>query len=601
MSESEQLKQMDERGKIEYRLQERERFLRTLIGNLPGVVYRCRVDESFTSEFLSDGCRRLTGYAADDLAEPENPATWDHIIHSQDKASVRDEIRRLMNENTPIAELPLQIKYRIVRRDGEIRNVSDRFRFIVENGEIIALEGFIADITESESAENRLRESEARYRLLAENMCDLVCLHTPEGIYEYVSPTSLEMLGYAPEEMHGKSMYDFIHQEEIVCVRDDTHVRLMRGENDLTVDYRMRKKSGEYIWVETVAQTVRDKSDEIAQLLTVSRDMSERKKIETVHEAAQERIAQLFMSEQSAHKEAQTARAEAEHANRAKDEFLQLISHEFRTPLTTIKMLARMLEKGEETADEKREFLDTIIAECDRQIDMILNLLDVARIDAGTIDLKLEPVDIARLLRDCDKTERHGANAREQKFDVECEENLPAARGDAKAVRRALCAIIENAVKYTPIGGAIEVSARLIMQNQAAKDDGKETIENEKSAAENDCGDEIAVSVSDTGRGIHAEDLPHLFGKFYRGKKEIPHDHTTDGTPDDAGGRAATPGVGLGLYLSKKLIEELGGRIAVSSEVGRGSCFTIYLKVWNDETDTVDPVDGYAFDEGEIS
>lgn len=600
MSEPEQINSESERERVEYRLRERERFLRTLIGNLPGVVYRCKTDENFTSEFLSDGCFDLTGHSANELVDKKS-ATWDEIICADDRDKVRTEIRRLMSDNEAQKKLPLEICYRIVNRSGELRYVRDRFHFISENGEIIALEGFIADVTDSESADERIRESEARYRLLAENMCDLVCLHTPEGIYEYVSPTSLKMLGYAPEEMVGKSIYDFIHTGEVVCVRDDTHLRLMRGANNLTVDYRMQRKSGEYIWVETVAQTMADENGAIRQLLTVARDMTERKKIETAHDQAQERIAQLFMSEQSAHKEAKAAHAEAELANRAKDEFLQLISHEFRTPLTTIKMLARLLEKGDETADEKREYLDTIAAECDRQIDMILNLLDVARIDAGTIDLQLESVDIERLLNDCDKIERHGANAREQKFTVGTVETLPAARGDAKAIRRALCSLIENAIKYTAVGGAIEVSARLVKANQTAIQTDENTIGigNENSAAVTNFTDEIAISVSDTGRGIHAEDLPHLFGKFFRGKKEVPHDATTDGTPDDAGGRAATLGVGLGLYLSKKLIEELGGCIEVSSEVGRGSCFTIFLKVWNEETDKVDLIDAYAFDEGE--
>ncbi len=584
MTEAQQPNQADEREKVEFRLHERERFLRTLIGNLPGVVYRCGVDECFTSEFLSDGCRRLTGYAADELTQAENPATWDFIIFPEDKAHIRTEIRRLMNTNTPAADLPLQIKYRIVRRDGEIRYVSDRFCFIDNaDGKIIALEGFIADVTESEIAEKRIRESEAKYRLLAENMCDLVCLHTPEGVYEYVSPTSLKMLGYAPEEMVNKSIYDFIHQDEIVCVRDDTHVRLLRGENDLTVDYRLRKKSGEYIWVETVAQTFADESGAINRLLTVSRDITGRKKLEDAHETAQERIAKLFLSEQTAHKEAQAARAEAEYANRAKDEFLQLISHEFRTPLTTIKMLARMLEDGGETQQERDEYLETIVAECDRQIDMILNLLDIARVEEGSIDLKLEPVDVPRLLRSCDKIERFAANAREQKFDVVFDEMLPPARGDAKALRRALCSIIENSVKYTKIGGAIKISARLV--NSQEESDRSER--------------EIAIEIRDNGRGIYAVDIPKLFNKFFRGANTVPHDETTDGTPDDAAGRAATPGVGLGLYLAKRLIETLGGRISVESEVGRGSSFTVFLKVWNEAEDKVDSTDEYNFDEGE--
>jgi len=80
----------------------------------------------------------------------------------------------------------------------------------------------------------------------------------------------------------------------------------------------------------------------------------------------------------------------------------------------------------------------------------------------------------------------------------------------------------------------------------------------------------------------------------------VPHDHTTDGTPDDAMGRAETPGVGLGLYLAKRLISELGGRVEVESEVGRGTCFTIFFAVWNEETDRLDTIDEYGFDEGKV-
>ena len=223
---------------VEYRLRERERFLRTLIGNLPGVVYRCRTDEKFTSEFISDGCLELTGYTADELTRVR-AATWDEIIHAEDRERVRAEINRSMNDNTALNAAPLQIAYRIVHRDGTIKHVRDRFRFINDaRGKIAALEGFIADITEREIADERVRESEARYRLLAENMCDLVCLHEPDGRYVYVSPSSVALLGFTPEELVGTSPYDYIHEDEVVCVRDDTHERLLKGENDLTVSYR---------------------------------------------------------------------------------------------------------------------------------------------------------------------------------------------------------------------------------------------------------------------------------------------------------------------------------------------------------------------------
>lgn len=605
MTNTEELTGTDERDKVEYRLQERERFLRTLIGNLPGVVYRCRVDAHFTSEFISDGCRELTGYTAEELTL-KRLATWDDIIYAEDRERVRAEINRLMDAQTASGKSPLEVSYRIVNRDGVLKHVRDRFRFINDSTrKIVALEGFIADITERTLADERVRQSEARYRLLAENMCDLVCLHDLEGRYIYVSPSSFSLLGFTPDELVDKTPFDFIHAEEIVCVREETYARLLKGEPELTIDYRMRKKSGEYVWLETMAQVVAGKDGKAAQLLTVSRDITKRKKAEEERAAAQDEIAQFFFSEQSARKEADAARQEADHANRAKDEFLQLISHEFRTPLTTIKTLARIMQQGGETAEEKQEYLETIAAECDRQIDMILNLLDVARIDEGSIDLRSERVDVNRLLRSCDKIERHAANAREQIFNVEFDETLPFARGDEKAIRRALCSIIENAIKYTAHGGSITVATEYISQSRGIISSemrlaaganpvrgAHQTINEGKSP------EEIAISVSDTGRGIHAEDIPHLFQKFYRGRKHVPHDTTTDGTPDDAMGRAETPGVGLGLYLAKKLIKELGGRVEVESEVGRGTCFTVFLPVWDDATDKTDAVDEYGFDEG---
>ncbi|MEP6923688.1 MAG: PAS domain-containing protein [Pyrinomonadaceae bacterium] len=587
MNYGEQTAKETDRSEVEYRLRERERFLRTLISNLPGVVYRCRVDEKFTSEFLSDGCLELTGYTAEELTE-KRLATWDEIIEPEDRERVRAEARVLMSENAAFGTPSLQISYRIITRDGAMKYVRDRFRLINDAaGKIIALEGFIGDETARTIADERIWETESRYRLLAENMCDLVCLHELDGRYTYVSPSSSSLLGYKPEELIGKSPYELIHPDEVNCVREDMHQPLLKGETDLSADYRMRRKSGEFVWVETMAQIIAGADDKPEQLLTVSRDISKRKTAEKERSDAQEEIARFFFNEQTARQEAEAARHEADRANRAKDEFLQLISHEFRTPLTTIKTLARIMQQHTDVSiAECHEYLETIAAECDRQIDMILNLLDVARIEEGKIDLRSEPVNVNRVLRSCDKIERHAANARQQHFRVDYDESLPSARGDEKAIRRALCSIFENAIKYTSVGGAISVAVKQIERVA-------------ETAAPNQIIKEICISVSDTGRGIHPEDIPRLFQKFYRGIKPVPHDHTTDGTPDDAMGRAETPGVGLGLYLSKRLIAELGGRITVESEVGRGSCFKIYLMVWNAETDRLDQVDEYGFDEGE--
>ena len=578
--------------RTERKLNERERFLRTLIGNLPGVVYRCRTDENFTSEFLSDGCFELTGYSAEELTQ-NKIVSWDDIIHTEDRAEIRAEVRSLMNDSAAFSTTPFQLSYRIVTRGDAIKYVRDRFRFISDSiGKIVALEGFIADVTKRELADERIRKSESRYRLLAENTLDIICLLDLDGVYKFVSPSSQTVLGFAPDELLGNSIYDYIHDEEIVCVREDTHQRLLKGETDLTVDYRMRRKSGEYVWLETLAQTVSGEDGKTSQLLTVSREITRRKQIEKEYDEAQEEIARLYFSQQKAREEAETAKREAERANFAKDEFLQLVSHEFRTPLTTIKILASLLQDGGETEQERKEHLNIIASECDRQIDMILNLLDVARVEENSIDLRSEPVNVNQILLSREKIERRAADARRQKFSVEYAENLPLVRGDEKAIRRALCAIIENAVKYTPVGGSINVSANHIVktaetsQSETGKKDAAQKTPVEKS-------EEVAITVSDTGRGIRSEDVPHLFDKFYRGENPVSSKDSSEETIENFG-------VGLGLYLAERLIKELGGRIAVESEIKRGSRFTIFLPVWNSAADKLDTIDNYGFDEGAV-
>ena len=227
--------------------------------------------------------------------------------------------------------------------------------------------------------------------------------------------------------------------------------------------------------------------------------------------------------QQEARREADHARVELEHAMRAKDEFLQMVSHEFRTPLTTIKTLVRVLMHDGKTKAERKKHLETIGSECDRQVDMILNLLDVSRLEEGDVDLKHEPVDINRVLFSCDKIERPAADAREQTFTVEKNPSLPPVAGDEKAIRLALCTVIENAVKYTPEGGMIHVAAnhveRVQTESGAAQKDKKIAAalfgdlpkQMNYSNAESASDEEIAVVVCDTGRGILPADVPRIF------------------------------------------------------------------------------------------
>lgn len=264
------------------------------------------------------------------------------------------------------------------------------------------------------------------------------------------------------------------------------------------------------------------------------------------------------------------ARLEAEQANYFKDELLAMVSHELRTPLTTIKMLVRLMQLGGETSEERGTYLKTIEAECDRQTDLILNLLDFSRLEADGLRLSPACVDISEVIDACYKTADHAAKLRRHLLSIEVPAKLPPVRGDYAALRRVLTNLIENALKYTPEGGRITVRAR-VEQNE----------NNEE---------QISISVIDTGYGIAPDDLPYIFRKFYRGGSPRQPSNLTansDGSVElDVSAEAErqdamqqAPGVGLGLYLARTVVERLGGTINVESVDHVGSTFTVRLPV----------------------
>ncbi len=228
-----------------------------------------------------------------------------------------------------------------------------------------------------------------------------------------------------------------------------------------------------------------------------------------------------------------------------KSEFVSNVSHELRTPLTTIKTLTRVLLRGPLTDQERREYLETIGSECDRQIDLVVNLLDLSRIEAGRMQVTVRPTDAAPVVRQCTDAMTPGARERNVTVQVTMPEKLPSVLADAAALRRVICGLLDNAIKYSEEAGAISITFSV-------------------------SGSQVGIHVSDTGPGIPAADLPHVFEKFYRAR-------TPEVTPGDR--RRDVPGIGLGLYIARTLVEQMGGRMDVKSEPGRGALLTVWLLI----------------------
>ncbi len=233
--------------------------------------------------------------------------------------------------------------------------------------------------------------------------------------------------------------------------------------------------------------------------------------------------------------------------DRLKSDFVSSVSHELKTPLTTIKVLAHLLQREGLGDEERLDYLKTIVTECDRQIDFVVNLLDLSRIESGGYKLTKSRVDVNKLIDSCVEVERHRAKSRGLTLTTDVAPELPPVQADFEALRRVLHELIDNAIKYTPEGGQVLISA----QNS------------EKT---------VRIAVADDGQGITPADLPHVFDKFYRGNSAsdaAETDQTSSGT--------AVPGVGLGLYLARHIIEQFSGTITVESKSSGGTIFTVLL------------------------
>lgn len=240
----------------------------------------------------------------------------------------------------------------------------------------------------------------------------------------------------------------------------------------------------------------------------------------------------------------QAANQKLQELDKVKDEFVSLTSHELRTPMTAIRSYAWMaLHRSDMPLSKTMEkYLIRILMSTERMINLVNDMLDISRIESGRVEINLEPVDMISLCRDIiDEVYYSKSTAKEIQM-VLLEQKLPKVSADPEKLRQVLINIVGNAVKFSPHGGKVTIGFFT---------DGK-TIE---------------TSIKDSGPGISREDLGRLFQKFGR----------LDNTFTDT---ATVPGSGLGLFISKSLVELMKGRIWAESEgVGKGAIFTISLPV----------------------
>ena len=367
-------------------------------------------------------------------------------------------------------------------------------------------------------AEATARDSERRYRLMAENSTDMIVRASLEGVRRYVSPACRSLYGYEPEELVGTRAADFTHPEDLGHMPIAT-ARLLAGEEKVVSSYRARCKDGSYIWVEASRKLFTDPETGESEFIIVVRDFQARKEIEGELEAA---------------------RLRAEGANEAKSRFLANMSHELRTPLNAVIGFSDLMAReifGPLGSDKYRVYANDIRASGEHLLGLINEVLDHAKAESGHLQIDEEMVRVAGLIEFAVRMLAPRADHAGVALRTNISPGVHAVRGDERRLKQILLNLITNAIKFTPSGGEVAVSASLAASG------------------------ELTLTVKDTGVGIAEEEQGKIFEPFMQA---APNETTKEGT-------------GLGLPLTKRLVELHQGSLELRSTVGIGTSVVIRL------------------------
>ncbi|HYE36698.1 PAS domain S-box protein [Methylocaldum sp.] len=372
--------------------------------------------------------------------------------------------------------------------------------------------GIIRDVTERKWAETALRESEARFRAMAETVPDILFTSNPEGCIDYISPRFYEYTGSPPDSI-GADWAKAVYSEDYERTRLRWRHSVETGE-PFETRYRLRSAEGSYRWFQVRARPICDGNNCITKWFGTGSDIDE---LVRVQDALEE-------------------------ADRRKNEFLAMLSHELRNPLAPIRNAVQVMGLLNLSDPRLQWVKDMIDRQVQHLVHLVDDLLDVSRITRGKITLKNEPVELSMLIERSVEASAAIIEAHHHQLLISCPQEPLLLTGDVVRLVQIFTNLLNNAAKYTPHGGRIQMTA--IADTR-----------------------EVVLSVKDTGIGISPELLPHVFDLFTQAERSL----------DRSQG-----GLGIGLTLVRKLVEMHGGRIeALSAGPGQGSEFVVRLPLSN--------------------
>jgi PAS domain S-box-containing protein len=396
------------------------------------------------------------------------------------------------------------------------------------------------DLTRRREAEEHLRQSEESFRLLVASVKDYaIFLLDPEGKIVTWNEGAHRLKGYEPHEIIGRHFSTFYPESDVRAGKPEWELEEARRSGSVEDEGWRLRKDGSRFWANVVITAVYDDHGTLRGFAKVTRDITERKEKEEAQQALiEQREARLQAEEEQRHAEA--SYRVAQEANRAKDEFLMTLSHELRTPMTTILGWSRLLPTIPTNDPAFREAVASIMRGAQLQARLIDDVLDVSRIVSGKLRLSVENVDVAHLLAASVDGVRPSADAKGITITSAFTPSLGTLVGDPTRLQQIVWNLLTNAVKFTPKGGTIQIS-------------GSRTSSH------------VQIAVTDTGEGIEPGFLPHIFEPFRQAESPSSRVHG---------------GLGLGLSIVRYLAEAHGGTVAAESAGrGKGTTFTLTLPI----------------------
>ena len=432
---------------------------------------------------------------------------------------------------------PYELDLELVRPEGPSRWITARSETRRDNlGHVIGLRGTAQDITERKLAEEALRMSEERLRLEATRLPIGYIVWDKDFRVVRWNPAAEKIFGFSFDEAKGLHSYDFIVPPEVQPQVDDIWRRLLAGDESAYSVNENRTKDGRTIICSWTNTPLKQPDGTVLGVMSMIQDITERKKVEEelrrykdhLEELVEQRTADLVL-----------ARNAAETANRAKSVFLSSMSHELRTPMNAILGFSNMMRKDPLLQDEQRQNLDIINRSGEHLLTLINDVLEMAKIEAGRVQVENAPFDLGSLVRDVTDMMHVRAQEKGLQLLIDQSSEFPRyIRGDEARVRQVLINLLGNAVKFTQHGG---VTVRFGLKPHATPQ-------------------RLLIEVEDSGIGISADDQKKIFEPFVQ-----------------FGETTAQQGTGLGLSIAWQFVQLMGGTISFESALGKGSTFRVEL------------------------